>query len=49
MKFKAFLETIEKQGSKWVVKSKKGKTLGKHATKKDALAQLRAIEISKKS
>jgi hypothetical protein len=29
------------------VVSKKGKTLGKHETEREALAQLRAIEINK--
>lgn len=42
-------ETISKQGNKWVVKSKKGKVLGTHDTKKKAEAQLAAIEISKHS
>lgn len=41
-------EMIRKRGSKWVVLDKKGKkTLGTHPTKEKALAQLRAIEISK--
>lgn len=41
-------EMIRKRGNKWVVLDKKGKkTLGTHPTKEKALAQLRAIEISK--
>lgn len=39
---------ITKQGSSFVVKDKYGKkTLGKHKSKKKALKQLAAIEISK--
>lgn len=38
---------IVKRGNKWVVKSKGGRTLGTHDTEADALAQLRAVEISK--
>lgn len=41
-------EMIVKRGNKWMVKDKKGKkTLGTHSSHKKALAQLRAIEISK--
>jgi hypothetical protein len=40
-------EVIRKSGSKWLVKSKAGKTLGTHDTKEKALAQLRAIEANK--
>ena len=43
-----FNEFIAKQGEKWVVKSKAGKTLGTHATKDEAIKQLAAVEISKK-
>lgn len=39
---------IVKEGSQYIVKSKSGKVLGKHKRKKDALDQLRAIEINKK-
>ena len=40
--------TVSKRGSKWVVTNKAGtKTFGTHASKKDADAQLRAIEASK--
>lgn len=38
---------IKKQGSKYVVKSSGGRTLGTHQTRKEALAQLRAVEASK--
>jgi predicted GNAT family acetyltransferase len=40
-------EYIRHRGNKWVVISKKGKTLGTHDTKEDALSQLRAIEVHK--
>ena len=41
-------EYIEKRGDKWVVLNHtKQKVLGKHDSKKEALAQLRAIEINK--
>ena len=47
-------EEIKKVGNKWVVYPKKPKSgekkrkpLGVHNTKEEALAQLRAIEISK--
>jgi 8-oxo-dGTP pyrophosphatase MutT (NUDIX family) len=40
-------EYIKQRGDKWYVVSKKGKTLGKHETEREALAQLRAIEINK--
>lgn len=40
---------IVKEGLVWVVKDKTGtKVLGTHRTKKEALAQLYAIEISKR-
>ena len=40
---------IKKQGSKYIVYDSTGKKkLGTHETKEKALAQLRAIEISKK-
>lgn len=40
---------ISHEGKKWVVKDSSGKkVLGTHATKKEAVAQLAAIEISKK-
>lgn len=39
---------IKKRGGKYVVTNEAGtKTLGKHATRAKALAQLRVIEISK--
>jgi hypothetical protein len=39
---------IVKRGNKYCVTDKQGnKTLGCHATRKEALAQLRAIEASK--
>jgi hypothetical protein len=42
-------EMIKKRGNKWAVTDKKGKkTLGTHPTKKEAIGQLRAIEISKR-
>tara|TARA_Y100001973_G_C5023246_1_gene244239 strand:+ start:81 stop:254 length:174 start_codon:yes stop_codon:yes gene_type:complete len=44
---KIISEYIRKRGNKWVVVSKKGKTLGTHDTKKSALKQLAAIEINK--
>lgn len=41
-------EMIVKDGDKWLVKDSKGKkVLGTHPSHKKALAQLRAIEISK--
>lgn len=40
-------EVIEKSGNKWIVKSKSGKTLGTHTTKRQAVKQLAAIEINK--
>lgn len=44
----AMTERIEKRDGKWVVKPKKGDhVLGTHPTKKAALKQLAAIEISK--
>ena len=42
-----FSEVISHEGGKWLVKSKKGKVLGTHDTKGDALKQLAAVEISK--
>jgi hypothetical protein len=39
--------TIRKQGSKYVLKSGKGKTLGTHTTRKKAESQEKAIHISK--
>jgi hypothetical protein len=46
------LETIVKQGDEWVVTGKKGgksetKVLGRHSSRKKAMGQLAAIEISK--
>ena len=43
------VEKIEKLkgGKGFAVKSKHGKLLGKHSTKKKALKQLAAVEISK--
>jgi len=40
-------EIISHEGGKWLVKSKKGKVLGSHDTKADAMKQLAAVEISK--
>lgn len=40
---------VRKHGKKFCVESKAGKTLGCHATKKEANKQLRAIEASKHS
>jgi hypothetical protein len=45
---KCMIERIAQQGSKWVVKPESGdRVLGTHSTKKEALKQLAAIEISK--
>lgn len=41
-------ERVQKRGNKWVLLSKKGKVLGTHKTKKDALKQERAIWASYK-
>lgn len=38
---------IIKEGNNYIVKSETGKVLGKHKTRKKAIAQLQAIEISK--
>lgn len=38
---------IEKRGDKYVVLSGDRKVLGTHATRAEALAQLRAVEASK--
>jgi hypothetical protein len=39
---------IEKRGNKWVLVSKTtGKVLGTHATRQEAVAQEKAIQISK--
>jgi hypothetical protein len=38
---------IEKRGNKFVVLSHGGRVLGEHATRKEAIAQLQAVEISK--
>jgi hypothetical protein len=38
---------IVKKGSKYQVRSKSGDLLGTHGSRKEALAQLRAIEASK--
>lgn len=40
---------IVKQKNQWVVKSKSGKVLGRHKTKRDAMRQLAAVEANKKS
>jgi hypothetical protein len=40
-------EYVRERGNKWVVLSKKGKVLGTHDTKSDALNQLKAIEANK--
>lgn len=46
--FQEINEKIQKRGNSWVVLNKKGtKVLGTHSTKKEAVAQLQAIEISK--
>ena len=49
MKYEDILtEKVRKRGNEWVVLDKHGKkTLGKHSTKEDAEAQLRAIEAAK--
>jgi hypothetical protein len=39
---------IRKQGNRWQVVSKDGKVLGTHDTKKEAEAQLAAVEANKK-
>jgi predicted metallo-beta-lactamase superfamily hydrolase len=41
-------ERVQRRGNKWVLLSKKGKVLGTHDTKKDALKQERAIWASYK-
>lgn len=38
---------VVKEGGKWCVKSKKGKSLGCYDTKKEALARLRQVEYHK--
>lgn len=46
--FNELNEKIVKHGNKWQVKNKKGtKVLGTHSSKKAAVKQLQAIEISK--
>lgn len=41
---------VGKEGNEWVVRSAStGKVLGRHKTKRDAEAQLRAIEANKHS
>jgi hypothetical protein len=40
--------TIRKEGSRWVVRSKSGKLLGKHDSKEKAEKQLRAVERNKR-
>jgi len=40
-------EVIRHEGSNWVVRSKKGKNLGKSKTKKDAVKRLRQVEYFK--
>jgi len=49
---RAVTETVAKEGDEWVVKGKKGgesekKVFGKHSSRKKAMRQLAAIEISK--
>jgi hypothetical protein len=39
---------INKEGKKWVVRTTHGRVLGEHPTKKEALAQLQAVEASKR-
>ena len=38
---------VRRRGKDWVVLSRKGKVLGTHSNKEDALSQLRAIEANK--
>tara|TARA_Y100000034_G_C6690011_1_gene303790 strand:+ start:481 stop:615 length:135 start_codon:yes stop_codon:yes gene_type:complete len=40
--------TVRKQGKKFLLVSKEGKTLGTHSSRKEAEAQEAAINISKK-
>ena len=48
LEYKLHIERIKKEGGEFVVYPKKGgKRLGTHSTKKKALKQLAAIEISK--
>lgn len=44
---RALFELVKKSGNNWCVYSKAGKKLGTHTTKRAALKQLAAIEISK--
>lgn len=39
---------IRRIKSKWIIKSKKGKTLGKYETKKEAKKRIRQIEYYKR-
>lgn len=50
MNFHQFLtEKIMKSGENWIVTNKSGKkVLGTHSSKKKAMKQLAAVEISKK-
>lgn len=38
---------ITREGSKWLVKSETGKTLGTHPSKEEAVKQLQAVEANK--
>lgn len=39
---------IRKEGKRYVVRSKAGRRLGSHATRRGAQSQLAAVEISKR-
>lgn len=39
---------IKKQGSRYVVTTEDGRTLGTHATRAEAVKQLQAVEASKR-
>jgi hypothetical protein len=40
---------VSKKGNHWEVRTKSGRLLGTHGTRAEAVAQLRAVEVSKRS